>query len=45
MKKSAHHLSFEVQRLARGEASGLYGILALCFVAVVLASVIIAISK
>jgi hypothetical protein len=45
MKKGSHHLSFEIQRLAKGEATGLFGILGLCFVAVVVASVIVIISK
>jgi hypothetical protein len=37
MKKGYHYLRFEIVGIAKGEAAGLCGILALCFLAIVAA--------
>jgi hypothetical protein len=39
------HLSFAIQGFVTGEATGLGGIVALCFIAALVASVVVAISK
>jgi hypothetical protein len=45
MRKTHHYLNFAIPGIVKGEATGLYGILAFCFLAALLGGVIIAIWK
>jgi hypothetical protein len=45
MKKADHHLNFAIWGFVSGEATGHWGILALCFMAILLAVVIVTMAK
>ena len=45
MRKASHYLNFSIPGLVNGEAKGVYGIAALCFIALLLASVVVSILK